>query len=112
MKKVLRGFLAIILCFALATPAFALDGIWHDPYGIDDLYETQPTERYPRDPQAGEMVYVKSTTCVSIPPQTASFSHSSCPSHYHLRAYFWRLSPPLSVQQVFTVTPIFALNAL
>lgn len=62
MKKVLRICLAIALCFALSAPALAIEGIWHNPYGIEDLYETQPTERAPRDPAAGEMVYIKSTT--------------------------------------------------
>lgn len=58
MKKALRGLLAIVLGFTLVPPAFAIDGVWHDPLGIDDLYETQPTERFPIDPQAGEMVYM------------------------------------------------------
>jgi len=46
----------------LVTPAFALDGIWHNPYGIDDLYDHEPTEIYPLTPIAGEMIYIKSTT--------------------------------------------------
>ena len=41
MRKVLCGFLAMVLCFSLAAPAFALEGVWHNPFGIDDLYERQ-----------------------------------------------------------------------
>lgn len=62
MKKTFCRILAMILCFSLVTPAFALEGVWHNPFGIDDLYEQQATERYPRDPKAGETVYIKSTT--------------------------------------------------
>ena len=76
MKKALRGLLALVLCFSLATPVFAIDGIWHDPYGIDDLYETQPTERYPKDPQAGEMVYIKSTTWPLEPGQSVWLTYT------------------------------------
>jgi alpha-glucosidase (family GH31 glycosyl hydrolase) len=47
---------------AIVPQVFALDGIWHDPYGDDSLYSVEKTERYPRDPQAGENVYVKVTT--------------------------------------------------
>ena len=62
MKKLLRATFIIILCFSLLVPAYALDGIWHDPDGMDDLYEIQPTERYPRHPSAGDTVYIKGTT--------------------------------------------------
>ena len=48
--------------FFFGYPAFALDGIWHNPYGIDDLYDHEPTEIYPLTPIAGEMIYIKSTT--------------------------------------------------
>lgn len=62
MKKIFRVCIALLLCFSLVTPAFALDGIWHNPYGIDDLYDHEPTEIYPLTPIAGEMIYIKSTT--------------------------------------------------
>lgn len=62
MKKALKACLAILLCCALITPAFAVEGVWHNPYGINDLYEKEPTERFPRNPGAGDMVYIKSTT--------------------------------------------------
>lgn len=62
MRKILRCSIAIFLVISLAIPVFALEGIWHNPYGMDDLYEIQPTERYPRDPAAGETVYIKGTT--------------------------------------------------
>ena len=57
MKKIFRVCIALLLCFSLVTPAFALDGIWHNPYGIDDLYDHEPTEIYPLTPIAGEMIY-------------------------------------------------------
>lgn len=62
MKRVLHIGLAVVLCIALTIPVFALEGVWHNPYGINDLYEAQPTERYPRDPAAGDVVYIKGTT--------------------------------------------------
>jgi len=62
LKKIFRVCIALLLCFSLVTPAFALDGIWHNPYGIDDLYDHEPTEIYPLTPIAGEMIYIKSTT--------------------------------------------------
>ena len=70
MRKILRSVIAIILVISLAVPVMALEGIWHDPYGMDDLYEIQPTERYPRDPAAGETVYIKGTTWPIEPGQT------------------------------------------
>ena len=62
MGKILRSVIAMILVVSLAVPVMALEGVWHNPYGMDDLYEIQPTERYPRDPAAGETVYIKGTT--------------------------------------------------
>ena len=53
MKKVLRICVAMLLCFSMVTPAFALDGVWHNPYGIDDIYDHEPTEIYPLAPVAG-----------------------------------------------------------
>lgn len=55
---------ALMLSPLTATPAHAntLDGVWHDPYGDDELYSTQPTERAPRDPMAGDDVVVHATT--------------------------------------------------
>ncbi|HDQ72971.1 MAG TPA: DUF4968 domain-containing protein [Chloroflexi bacterium] len=46
----------------IPRPVLALDGVWHNPYGIDAYYSSEPTERYPRDPVAGENVYIKATT--------------------------------------------------
>lgn len=63
-------FLVMMLVFLTATTnAYAIDGVWHAPYGNDDLYEIQATERYPRDPIAGENVYVKITTWPIEPGQ-------------------------------------------
>mgnify|MGYP005859384081 CR=1 FL=1 len=85
MKKIFRVCIALLLCFSLVTPAFALDGIWHNPYGIDDLYDHEPTEIYPLTPIAGEMIYIKSTTWPIEPgslyglpiPKTESHSRMS-----------------------------------
>jgi len=54
--------IVLLLFSAMAPSAFALDGVWHNPYGTDDLYSIEATERYPRDPVAGENVYIKITT--------------------------------------------------
>ena len=70
MRRILSGVIAVIIFFSLSTPAVALGGVWHDPYGMDDIYEIQPTERYPRDPAAGETVYIKGTTWPIEPGQT------------------------------------------
>ncbi|MDR6198754.1 hypothetical protein QE374_000663 [Microbacterium sp. SORGH_AS428] len=55
---------ALIVALLTAVPAHAdtLNGVWHDPYGDDELYASQPTERSPRDPMAGENVTVRATT--------------------------------------------------
>nr|BAC54957.1 3-a-isomaltosyltransferase [Sporosarcina globispora] len=61
-----------LLIFFLMVPSiYAIDGVYHAPYGIDDLYEIQATERSPRDPVAGETVYIKITTWPIEPGQTA-----------------------------------------
>ncbi|WP_166349445.1 TIM-barrel domain-containing protein [Phytoactinopolyspora limicola] len=56
---------ALLLPLAMIVPtttAQALDGIHHDPHGIDELYSTESTERAPRDPMAGDNVVVNATT--------------------------------------------------
>jgi hypothetical protein len=55
-------FLLLLQSLIDAPPALALGGVYHNPYGTDDLYSTEPTERFPRDPMAGENVYIKATT--------------------------------------------------
>lgn len=71
MRKRFQKITAVLAAAALfsitALSAIALDGIWHAPTGHDDLYGgkeimTDPCERYPRDPGAGENVYIKSKT--------------------------------------------------
>ncbi len=61
MKKVI-ALLMVMLLISSYSLAFAIDGVWHNPYGIDCIYLTEETERLPRDPQAGENVYVKLST--------------------------------------------------
>lgn len=73
----LRWRLPAVLVFALAATllpgtasAGLLSGVYHSPYGFDELYGTQPTERAPRDPMAGDAVSVKATTWPVSPGQT------------------------------------------
>ncbi|WP_061288916.1 TIM-barrel domain-containing protein [Herbidospora cretacea] len=71
----LRSGVTVVVLALLATmfhalPAAALDGVHHNPTGIDDLYSTEPTERSPRDPMAGEAVTLKATTWPIEPGQT------------------------------------------
>ena len=64
--------LRIAVVLAIATPLLALvqpaaqagvlTGVYHDPYGDDELYSTTPTERAPRDPMAGQAVTLHATT--------------------------------------------------
>ncbi|MEQ4480769.1 TIM-barrel domain-containing protein [Cohnella silvisoli] len=53
---------ALALFIAMPASVFAIDGVYHAPYGTDDLYDVQVTERLPRDPVAGDTVYLKLTT--------------------------------------------------
>lgn len=65
-------FKAISLLLVLAMIAgvmvvYALEDIYHEPTGCDELYggtevQSDDCERYPRDPVAGETVYLKSKT--------------------------------------------------
>ncbi|OXM15154.1 glycoside hydrolase family 31 [Paenibacillus herberti] len=63
MRLPLKITLAWLLVFFLMVPnIYAIDGVYHSPFGTDDLYEIQATERSPRDPVAGDAVFVKITT--------------------------------------------------
>ncbi|KRE52040.1 TIM-barrel domain-containing protein [Paenibacillus sp. Soil724D2] len=67
-----RFSLSFLLCFCFfVPPIYAIDGVHHAPYGIDDLYEIQATERSPRDPVAGDTVYIKIITWPIESGQTA-----------------------------------------
>lgn len=63
----------LVLALLSAAPAHAntLDGVWHSPYGADELYATEPTERAPRDPMAGDDVQLNVTTWPVAPGQSA-----------------------------------------
>lgn len=52
----------VLLASLVNAPAYALDGVFHNPTGIDELYSTEPTERAPRDPMAGDAVQINATT--------------------------------------------------
>lgn len=58
------ALLAALVLALLPGTAYAgvLNGVFHDPFGDDELYSTQPTERSPRDPMAGQSVSIKATT--------------------------------------------------
>jgi len=47
-----------------SQPAFALSGVYHRPYGKDDIYVSSDsnTDRWPLDPYAGQIEYIKITT--------------------------------------------------
>lgn len=59
--------LLLFLCFV--PSAYAIDGVWHDPYGLEDRYVVEVNERYPQDPIAGESVYIKLNTWPIEPGQ-------------------------------------------
>jgi len=70
-KKYKFSVLVLTLVFLFSViNVFAIDGINHAPYGINDLYEIQTTERYPRDPVAGDNVYIKLSTWPIEPGQS------------------------------------------
>lgn len=54
--------LLLTLIPAVKANAAGLDGVWHNPYGADELYAQELTERSPRDPMAGQNVTIKATT--------------------------------------------------
>lgn len=63
LKKTSSIILAFVLSFILFTDtAQAITGVWHSPYGLNCIYDIELTERSPRDPSAGENVYIKCTT--------------------------------------------------
>src|SRR5262245_11304561 len=61
---------ALVQMPASAAWAGVLSGVWHAPYGFDELYGATPTERSPRDPMAGQAVELKVTTWPISPGQT------------------------------------------
>lgn len=69
-KQVWPKVMACLVALALTVgviPAYAIEGIYHEPTGWDDLYggsevQSNDCERYPRDPVAGDTVYLKTKT--------------------------------------------------
>ena len=70
-RRMVFRIVAFILITAMMAGTFtvvnAVEGIYHEPTGWDDLYggtevESNDCERYPRDPVAGDTVYLKSKT--------------------------------------------------
>lgn len=62
MRRLVTVVVLALLASLVTVPAYALDGVYHNPTGIDELYSTEPTERAPRDPMAGDQVWIKATT--------------------------------------------------
>lgn len=64
--------LAVVMACVLALPAHAgtLSGIYHNPYGTDDLYSQDPCERQPHDPEVGQDVWLHATTWPISPGQS------------------------------------------
>jgi alpha-glucosidase (family GH31 glycosyl hydrolase) len=56
--------LALALLVGLVPPVLGLDGVYHRPYGKDDIYVSSDanTDRWPLDPYAGQIEYIKLTT--------------------------------------------------
>lgn len=69
-KSIIKRILAVIIAVLMmqgSICALALDGVYHEPTGWDDLYggnevTSNDSERYPRDPVAGDNVYIKIKT--------------------------------------------------
>ncbi len=62
----------LIVSLAIAKPALALDGVYHNPYGAEDLYNPDAgskTERFPHDPSPNNPVYIKASTWPIEPGQ-------------------------------------------
>lgn len=71
MKRVVSLLVGLTLILSLVAPsAFALDGVWHEPYGNNCIYDIGETERIPRNPADGENVIVKGTTWPIEPGQS------------------------------------------
>lgn len=71
MKRVVSLLVGLTLILSLVAPsAFALDGVWHEPYGNNCIYDIGETERIPRNPAEGENVIVKGTTWPIEPGQS------------------------------------------
>ncbi|RSN09286.1 glycoside hydrolase family 31 [Nonomuraea sp. WAC 01424] len=65
MSRLRSGAIVMVLALLaslVSIPAYALDGVHHNPTGTDDLYSAEPTERVPRDPMAGDAVQINATT--------------------------------------------------
>ncbi len=63
IEKIFKRVIALAICIILSNiTVLAIDGVYHEPYGIDALYSVEKTERFPRDPIAGDNVYIKITT--------------------------------------------------
>ncbi|MFB1081608.1 TIM-barrel domain-containing protein [Jeotgalibacillus sp. JSM ZJ347] len=69
-KSIVTGVFLLLLTFVFASStSLALDGVYHDPYGMDGLYDSKPTERTPRDPVEGQEVSIQVTTWPVEPGQ-------------------------------------------
>lgn len=64
-RTLFRGLIGgLIAILATSGTVVALDGVYHRPYGKDDIYVASAgnTDRWPLDPYAGQIEYIKITT--------------------------------------------------
>lgn len=69
MSRRLYALLIMLLILTLSfSNVFAIEGVWHNPLGYQNFYSsnemssTEKCERFPRDPIAGDNVFIKLTT--------------------------------------------------
>lgn len=68
--KLFASMVVVLMLASTFMPnVLAIDGTYHKPYGDYDLYSITNTERYPRDPVAGDTVYLNVTTWPIEPGQ-------------------------------------------
>ncbi|MHA6481105.1 TIM-barrel domain-containing protein [Paenibacillus sp. strain BS8-2] len=69
-KSFIYGLLILVFMFMSVPHSYAINGVWHTPYGVEDRYIAEAAERYPQDPKAGEDVFVKLNTWPIEPGQS------------------------------------------
>ena len=112
MKRVVSLLVGLTLILSLVAPsAFALDGVWHEPYGNNCIYDIGETERIPRNPAEGENVIVKGTTWPIEPGQsvwatyTVNGEPKQCTQLYRPLQSFPARFPNMYCSRCYTSTP-------
>lgn len=70
-RKIFYPLMLLFSFLFLVPGVFAIDGVLHNPRGVEDRYVAEVTERFPQDPIAGEGVYIKIATWPVESGQTA-----------------------------------------